>query len=104
MKSGKRAICAGPGNPPVVVDGTGSVAKAAAHAASPAAWRSVRALSSANTARSRAAARSAASPMRRSSSERSLAANRAPLAMPCRSVSSGKLRSLSTAAAGASMT
>jgi aldehyde dehydrogenase len=30
MKSGKRAICAGPGNPPVVVDGTGSVAKAAA--------------------------------------------------------------------------
>lgn len=30
MKSGKRAICAGPGNPPVVVDGTGSLAKAAA--------------------------------------------------------------------------
>ena len=29
MKSGKRAICAGPGNPPVVVDGTGSLAKAA---------------------------------------------------------------------------
>jgi aldehyde dehydrogenase len=30
MKSGKRAICAGPGNPPVVVDGTGNLAKAAA--------------------------------------------------------------------------
>lgn len=30
MKSGKRAICAGPGNPPVVIDGTGSLAKAAA--------------------------------------------------------------------------
>lgn len=30
MKSGKRAICAGPGNPPVVVDGTREVAKAAA--------------------------------------------------------------------------
>ncbi len=30
MKSGKRAICAGPGNPPVVVDGTGNIAKAAA--------------------------------------------------------------------------
>ncbi|MBI5769890.1 MAG: aldehyde dehydrogenase EutE [Verrucomicrobia bacterium] len=30
MKSGKRAICAGPGNPPVIVDGTGSLAKAAA--------------------------------------------------------------------------
>ncbi|HEX2852916.1 MAG TPA: aldehyde dehydrogenase [Opitutaceae bacterium] len=30
MKSGKRAICAGPGNPPVIVDGTGSMAKAAA--------------------------------------------------------------------------
>lgn len=29
MKSGKRAICAGPGNPPVVVDGTGNLAKAA---------------------------------------------------------------------------
>ena len=29
MKSGKRAICAGPGNPPVVVDGTGCVKKAA---------------------------------------------------------------------------
>jgi aldehyde dehydrogenase len=30
MKSGKRAICAGPGNPPVLVDGTGSLQKAAA--------------------------------------------------------------------------
>jgi aldehyde dehydrogenase len=30
MQSGKRAICAGPGNPPVVVDGTGNLAKAAA--------------------------------------------------------------------------
>lgn len=30
MKSGKRAICAGPGNPPVIVDGTGCVKKAAA--------------------------------------------------------------------------
>jgi aldehyde dehydrogenase len=30
MKSGKRAICAGPGNPPVIVDGTGCLAKAAA--------------------------------------------------------------------------
>lgn len=30
MASGKRAICAGPGNPPVVVDGTGNLAKAAA--------------------------------------------------------------------------
>lgn len=30
MKSGKRAICAGPGNPPVVVDGTGCLKKAAA--------------------------------------------------------------------------
>ncbi len=29
MKSGKRSICAGPGNPPVVVDGTGSLEKAA---------------------------------------------------------------------------
>jgi len=29
MKSGKRAICAGPGNPPVLVDGTGSLDKAA---------------------------------------------------------------------------
>jgi hypothetical protein len=29
MKSGKRAICAGPGNPPVVVDGTAHIAKAA---------------------------------------------------------------------------
>lgn len=29
MKSGKRAVCAGPGNPPVVVDGTGDLAKAA---------------------------------------------------------------------------
>ncbi|HVT71746.1 MAG TPA: aldehyde dehydrogenase family protein [Lacunisphaera sp.] len=29
MKSGKRAICAGPGNPPVIVDGTGSLEKAA---------------------------------------------------------------------------
>jgi acyl-CoA reductase-like NAD-dependent aldehyde dehydrogenase len=29
MKSGKRAICAGPGNPPVLVDGTGCVKKAA---------------------------------------------------------------------------
>jgi aldehyde dehydrogenase len=29
MKSGKRAICAGPGNPPVIVDGTGNLAKAA---------------------------------------------------------------------------
>jgi aldehyde dehydrogenase len=29
MKSGKRAICAGPGNPPVFVDGTGCVQKAA---------------------------------------------------------------------------
>ena len=30
MASGKRAICAGPGNPPVIVDGTGNLAKAAA--------------------------------------------------------------------------
>ncbi len=30
MKSGKRAICAGPGNPPVVVDGTGCLKRAAA--------------------------------------------------------------------------
>ncbi len=30
MKSGKRAICAGPGNPPVLVDGTGSLQKSAA--------------------------------------------------------------------------
>src|SRR5690606_1903403 len=30
MKSGKRAICAGPGNPPVVVDGTRCVERAAA--------------------------------------------------------------------------
>jgi aldehyde dehydrogenase len=30
MKSGKRAICAGPGNPPVVVDGTRCVKRAAA--------------------------------------------------------------------------
>lgn len=29
MKSGKRAICAGPGNPPVLVDGTGDLKKAA---------------------------------------------------------------------------
>ncbi len=29
MKSGKRAICAGPGNPPVIVDGTGCLKKAA---------------------------------------------------------------------------
>ena len=29
MKSGKRAICAGPGNPPVIVDGTGDLKKAA---------------------------------------------------------------------------
>ncbi|MEI7551206.1 MAG: aldehyde dehydrogenase family protein [Verrucomicrobiota bacterium] len=29
MKSGKRAICAGPGNPPVIVDGTGCLQKAA---------------------------------------------------------------------------
>jgi len=29
MKSGKRAICAGPGNPPVLVDGTGCLDKAA---------------------------------------------------------------------------
>jgi aldehyde dehydrogenase len=29
MKSGKRAICAGPGNPPVLVDGTGGSRKAA---------------------------------------------------------------------------
>ncbi|HTL68906.1 MAG TPA: aldehyde dehydrogenase family protein [Lacunisphaera sp.] len=29
MKSGKRAICAGPGNPPVIVDGTGCLPKAA---------------------------------------------------------------------------
>ncbi len=29
MKSGKRAVCAGPGNPPVLVDGTGSLDKAA---------------------------------------------------------------------------
>ena len=29
MRSGKRAICAGPGNPPVLVDGTGCVKKAA---------------------------------------------------------------------------
>ncbi len=31
MKSGKRAICAGPGNPPVVIDGTGCLKKAAAN-------------------------------------------------------------------------
>ncbi len=30
MKSGKRAVCAGPGNPPVVIDGTGNLSKAAA--------------------------------------------------------------------------
>lgn len=30
MKSGKRAICAGPGNPPVLVDGTSCLKKAAA--------------------------------------------------------------------------
>ena len=29
MKSGKRAICAGPGNPPVIIDGTGCLKKAA---------------------------------------------------------------------------
>ena len=29
MQSGKRAICAGPGNPPVVVDETADIAKAA---------------------------------------------------------------------------
>jgi aldehyde dehydrogenase len=29
MKSGKRAICAGPGNPPVFIDGTGCLKKAA---------------------------------------------------------------------------
>lgn len=29
MKSGKRAVCAGPGNPPVLVDGTGCLRKAA---------------------------------------------------------------------------
>lgn len=29
MKSGKRAVCAGPGNPPVLVDGTGCLKKAA---------------------------------------------------------------------------
>ncbi len=29
MRSGKRAICAGPGNPPVLVDGTGCLRKAA---------------------------------------------------------------------------
>jgi aldehyde dehydrogenase len=29
MKSGKRAICAGPGNPPVLVDGTGCLSNAA---------------------------------------------------------------------------
>ena len=58
----------------------------------------------ANTARSRAAARSPASVMRRSSSDSSGVVKRAPLAMPWRSVSSGKSRSFSTAAAGASMT
>jgi len=31
MKSGKRAVCAGPGNPPVLVDGTGDLRKAAAN-------------------------------------------------------------------------
>ncbi len=30
MKTGKRAVCAGPGNPPVVVDGTADLARAAA--------------------------------------------------------------------------
>jgi aldehyde dehydrogenase len=29
MQTGKRAICAGPGNPPVLVDGTGSIKRAA---------------------------------------------------------------------------
>ena len=29
MQTGKRAICAGPGNPPVLVDGTGCLKKAA---------------------------------------------------------------------------
>jgi aldehyde dehydrogenase len=38
MKSGKRAICAGPGNPPVVVDGTGNLAKAAANVITGAAY------------------------------------------------------------------
>jgi aldehyde dehydrogenase len=38
MASGKRAICAGPGNPPVVVDGTGNLAKAAADIISGAAF------------------------------------------------------------------
>ncbi len=31
MKSGKRAVCAGPGNPPVFIDGTGDLRKAAAN-------------------------------------------------------------------------
>ncbi len=38
MASGKRAICAGPGNPPVIVDGTGNLAKAAADIISGAAF------------------------------------------------------------------
>ena len=57
----------------------------------------------ANTARSRAAARSPASEMRRSRSDSSPVVKRAPLAMPWRSVSSGSARSVSTAAAGTSM-
>jgi len=36
MASGKRAICAGPGNPPAVVDETAHVEKAAGHIG---AWR-----------------------------------------------------------------
>ncbi len=38
MKTGKRAICAGPGNPPVLVDGTSDLDKAAKHVIYGAAW------------------------------------------------------------------
>jgi aldehyde dehydrogenase len=38
MKSGKRAICAGPGNPPVLVDGTNCLDRAARNTIFGAAW------------------------------------------------------------------
>ena len=76
-----------------------SAASASAQAASASAWASAVCTRCANTARSRAAARSPASEMRRSRSDSSGVVKRAPLAMPWRRVSSAKSRSFSTAAA-----
>ena len=74
---------------------TSSRASASAQAASASACSSAVCTRCANTARSRAAARSPASAMRRSRSDSSGVVKRAPLAMPWRSVSSGKSRSFS---------